>query len=115
MYKFALGKLLSSAIEKENLSENSFKTLGVKKAKKRFNLTSIASKKLACSIHLKREQCVSQLKMAANKIISFSEAAISTVKLQKTQKLDSELENMETIFFVEQFHFAKTLMIENAH
>ena len=88
-YKFAVAEKLESAIEELHLSDKSLKTAGItiKNLKnKYFNSVRVAAKKLSEAMLLKREQCVSQLKLSSNRLKSLGESILATIALQTKDK-----------------------------
>ena len=89
LYKFAVARQITEGIEKLHIDEASFATAGISKKmlkKKHINVCAIAATKLTELTCIKREQCVSVLKMLSNRLTSFAEAVLSTAAVQEKDK-----------------------------
>ena len=89
LYKFFVGKSIKNSLEQLVIDRSSFSTAGITKKmlkRKHLDVLGIAAGKLAELTYVKREQCVTVLKMLSNRITSFAEGVLSTVDIQTKQK-----------------------------
>ena len=89
LYKFFVGKSIKNSLEQLVIDRSSFSTAGITKKmlkRKHLDVLGIAAGKLAELTYVKREQCVTVLKMLSNRITSFAEGVLSTVDVQSKQK-----------------------------
>ena len=89
LYKFFVGKSIKKSLEQLVIDRSSFSTAGITKKmlkRKHLDVLGIAAGKLAELTYIKREQCVTVLKMLSNRITSFAEGVLSTVDVQTKQK-----------------------------
>lgn len=89
LYKFFIGKRIKESLKQLVIDEKSFSTAGITKKmlkRKHLDVLSIAAGKLAELTYIKREQCVSVLKILSNRITSFAEGVLSTVSVQTKEK-----------------------------